>query len=290
MARALALERTTKNQELGTKSRGFGPLSEAPKALTPRLGLDMVHFICSFEVYKGGGDVTVTVIEQLLKVQEHDSQIRALEQELKDVPRRKEEETSRLEAHKEALKAAEEKLQGAQSEVKQFEIEADSRRDKIAKLRSQQIELKTNKEFKAMDVEIKGAEDEIRKIEDNELVAIERVEGVRAEVDEKRSALKQEEEEVSTDVRLLDERMAAIEAELTSVRDQRKLSIEGIDGEFLGRYEVIISRMYPAVVPVAGEVCGGCHMKLPPYLIHNSKKPAEMVVCDYCARLLYNNQ
>jgi len=93
---------------------------------------------------KGGN---VSVIEQLLVVQEHDVRILQLEKEMRDVPARKERELERLNGHKAALAESEEALKAKQAELKQLEVETASNEEKIAKFRSQQLELKTNKEF-----------------------------------------------------------------------------------------------------------------------------------------------
>ena len=41
-----------------------------------------------------------------------------------------------------------------------------------------------------------------------------------------------------------------------------------------------------ALVNVENGTCTGCHMKLPPYLIHQARKQTEIVFCGYCGRML----
>ena len=59
------------------------------------------------------------------------------------------------------------------------------------------------------------------------------------------------------------------------------------DPEWLDRYDQVFGRKDKALVPIQDGVCSGCHMKLPPYIIHDAKKRAEMVSCEFCGRLLY---
>ena len=42
-----------------------------------------------------------------------------------------------------------------------------------------------------------------------------------------------------------------------------------------------------AIVPVQHGNCGGCHLQIPPQLIHNAKRGTELTSCDYCGRILY---
>ena len=86
-------------------------------------------------------------IERLLALQEHDSRIRGIKKELRDIPERKELEIERLSGHKAALADAESTMKTQQAIVKELELEITARHEKIAKLRQQQFDLKTNKEF-----------------------------------------------------------------------------------------------------------------------------------------------
>ena len=229
----------------------------------------------------------MNAVEQLREVQETDIRIRDLERELHDIPARKEEEQSRIHEHRAALDRAEEELKKVMAQVKEQEVEVDSRRDKIGKLRTQQMELKTNKEFQAMDHEIKAVEREIKGLEDRELVLMEQQENARKEIESARERLKEEEILVAADVENWGRRLTEIDGQMDGLKEERARRAEGLDLELLGRYESIFARKQIALVPVEGGVCGGCHLKLPPYILHAARKHEDMVVCDFCGRLLY---
>jgi len=234
---------------------------------------------------KGGN---VSVIEQLLVVQEHDVRILQLEKEMRDVPARKERELERLNGHKAALAESEEALKAKQAELKQLEVETASNEEKIAKFRSQQLELKTNKEFKAMEDEIRAVERAIDATEDKELAIMEEIEAARGGVEASRKELEAEDAEVQEDIKALDDRLRGLEAEMSDEASARTVAAEGIDAEWMSRYEGIFkSKNGGALVSTQGGVCGGCHMTLPPYLQHDAKKRMGMVVCGFCGRLLY---
>ncbi len=230
----------------------------------------------------------MSIIEQLLAVQEHDVRILQLEKEMRDIPARKERELERLNSHKEALAVAEEALKAKQADLKQLEVETGVKQEKIGKLRGQQLELKTNKEFKAMENEIATIEAAIKAIEDSELIVMEEIEEARQGVEESRKELEGEDNEVQEDIKALDERLGGLEAELSDETSARKAAAEGIESEWLVRYDSIFkSKGGNALVTTSGGVCGGCHMTLPPYLQHDAKKRLGMVVCGFCGRLLY---
>jgi predicted nucleic acid-binding Zn-ribbon protein len=227
------------------------------------------------------------VTETLLKVQEIDCQIREKEQMARDIPARKKEEEVRLQKHREALAAAEEFLKKKQSQIKQLELEGEARRQRINKLRTQQFEIKTNEEFKALNSEIAGVQAEISGLEDKELSLMEEQDAARAETLMKKAALGEEEAAVRRDCSTWDEKIAVIQNELQALRATREAAASGVDRTWLNTYSTIFARRDRALVPVEEGVCGGCHMTLPRYLVHDARSHTKMVKCDYCGRLLY---
>ena len=225
--------------------------------------------------------------EDLLQLQDIDIRIRDASRELKDIPARQSLEQDRLEEHRKQVAEAEESLKAKQAEIHQQQLESDARSEKISKLRQQQLQLKTNKEFKAMDSEIANVQGEISEIEDSELVLMEELESARAIVREKKAALEQEDAAVREDVTALDSRAAGIEEELAKFQAIREDAAAKIEKEWLTRYEIVMTRRDAALVKLTGGICGGCHMKLPPSVKHDSRKLPGKTSCPYCGRLVY---
>jgi predicted nucleic acid-binding Zn-ribbon protein len=229
----------------------------------------------------------VSIIAKLLTVQEQDCRIRGMERELRDIPERKKTELTRLDEHKKALADAETALKTKQADLKKFELETQSLQERIVKLRQQQGELKTNKEFKAMEDEIKTVQREISKLEDKELVHMEELEAARAEVESRKAALTEEEAAVQSDLKTLDSRAAAIQGMISEAKTNRGVEVKDIPGNWLSNYERVFSRKDDALVVIEDGICGGCHMKLPPSIINETKKVDAMVACSNCGRMLH---
>ncbi len=210
-----------------------------------------------------------------------------MEKELRDIPERKKIEQSRLGEHNKALAEAEQALQATQSDIKKLELEAQSLHGKISTLRQQQSALKTNKEFKTMDEEIRGVEHQIAGLEDKELVLMEELEKAKAEVQVRKNALAEEDASVQVDSKTLDERTSAIQAKINAIKTLRDPAAKDIPKEWMTAYQRIFSRKDKALVSLDDGVCGGCHMKLPPAILHDTRKPDMMVTCSYCGRMLF---
>ncbi len=230
----------------------------------------------------------MTTIEKLLIVQDRDRRIRQLSRESEDIPARRKLSEERLKEHKESLAAAQELLKKNAAAIKGVELEIDTCKQRILKLREQQASIKTNEQYRAMNNEVAGVEKQIREFEDREMVLMEETEGLRANVTRMEQRLKQEDEIVNSDRVQLEDRLKALQAEIEKHKQDRVGLIADIDAEWLSRYDRTFKH-HPdfALVPVDQAACGGCHMKLPPQVVQNVKRNQAMVCCSFCGRILY---
>ncbi len=227
-------------------------------------------------------------IERMLVLQDHDLRIIRFEKELGDVPLRKQAIDALLDEHRHALAKAKDELKARQADIKKAELDVESSRDKIRKYREQQIQLKSNQEFRAMEGEISGVEKTIRQIEDRMLEMMETIDAAQKAVRERESALKTEEGSVKGEIDAIDQRAQDLQAELDRARQARSALAIGIETPRLQHYERIMkNKREKALVAVEHGACGSCHMKLPPYQVHEARKQTSIVVCEYCGRMLY---
>jgi predicted nucleic acid-binding Zn-ribbon protein len=232
--------------------------------------------------------MVTSIIEKLLLIQDHDQRIMKFEKELTDLPKRKASIESLLDEHRQAVTAAKDEVRGRQSDIKQVELDVESLREKIQKFRGQQLQLKNNKEFKAMEDEIASVEKNIREREDNILVIMEKMDAATSVVKDREQALKQEEISIRREIDAIGERGEAIKKELEHVKTTRDKLASEADPVRLALYNrLFVNKRDKVLVPVENGACGGCHMKLPPYVCHEAKKQTVPVFCDFCSRMLY---
>jgi len=228
------------------------------------------------------------IIEKLLLVQHHDCELMRLERELSDIPAHRQAIEGRLEEHRAALARAKEELRSKQAAIKEAELEVETCRGKIRKLREQQMQLKSNKDFRAMEEEIAGVDRNIRTLEDGMLELMELVEAAQARIRQLDAELKEEEARVHQEVAALEQRAQDLRTRAEAARQERARAAAEIEPERLRQYERILEHHRDrALVPVENGACGGCHMKLPPYQCHEARKQATVVLCEFCHRMLY---
>lgn len=227
-------------------------------------------------------------IEQLLILQDRDQKIRTLRQELKLVPLERKELESKLATGASQLEAVKQKGREIEIEKKKLEIDAQTKRDQIAKYKTQQFQTRKNEEFQALGNEIKRFEAEVQKIEDRELDLMEEAEKVKALSSAVEKEFAQSKGQIERQLSDLDAKIKAIEAQLAELEAGRAQLAQQFDEDLLDRYERLFAHKNGlAVAPLEHEVCMGCHMKITTQTAVKVKGEKEIVNCEQCGRILY---
>jgi len=173
-------------------------------------------------------------------------------------------------------------------EKKKLEVEAQSKRDSIAKFRNQQFQTRKNEEFQALTNEIKHFEADIQKIEDREIELMEEAERVKVTVAEAEKLHAQTKAHTEKQVAEIQSKVKAIEGNLTGLEAEREKLTEGIDEDLLYQYNKLFANKGGlAVVGLEHETCMGCHMKLTTQTAVKVKGSRDILNCEQCGRLLY---
>ena len=225
----------------------------------------------------------------LIELQNIDRTLIQLKKEAQRIPARKEAMEARCAAEKEALEEAESAFQHNQSAIKQQDLDAEAVREQLNRYKNQQINVKTNEEYKALGHEIEGSEKKISDIEDVELELMEKIEGLKADVAQKKTTLEASQRTIAADQTDLDARMAVIKEQFEELKTQREAFVAKLDERLEATYRALLqSKDGLAVVPVQQGGCGGCHMKLTPQILHDAHAGVKWVSCGYCGRMLYD--
>jgi predicted nucleic acid-binding Zn-ribbon protein len=227
-------------------------------------------------------------LEHLLVLQDRDRRIASLKAELARIPgemaavqKRVQDEAARLEAAKHDLKQIE-------ADRKKLEIDAEAKRAQITKYKQQLFQIKSNTEYQALLKEIANAEQEIAHIEDIELEFMEKTERLQPALKEEQTQLKEVTAKGEAESATLRQRSQAAERELAELRADREKLAAAADADLLSRYDRLMkSKGDFAIVQIVHGNCGGCHLNLPPQVVHNAKNGDGVVSCDYCGRILY---
>ena len=227
-------------------------------------------------------------IKKIVELQKIDSEIFALNTQLKEKPTVLEQLKAEFELHKEALTALEEKSKTIQVERKEKELELKSQEDEVAQANVQLSQIKTNKEYTAKITEIEHIKADQSVIEEKILLSFEESDSVNAEIEKEKLKVAEDEKnylakkkETEDDIKVMEDRIKFLES-------QHQQATPGIDNEYLTRYERILEHKNGlALVTADGGACGGCYMNVTPQQVNTIKMNDQLVFCERCSRILY---
>jgi predicted nucleic acid-binding Zn-ribbon protein len=223
----------------------------------------------------------------LLKLQQLDDEIDALRAEEEAIPGRKEELQEGLRAIEEKVAQAKEQSLELAKRRKEQEIELDSTDEKRSKFQSQLFQVKSNREYEALQHEIAALDEKKSGLEDQILDTLERSEELSKEIADQERALASEGTKVSEDESKLDAKLKDLTEKIAIKNDERTRLVVDLDKKLLKRYERIrASKGGLAVTTVENGACGGCFRRIPPHEMQNLKKDERIVTCEQCGRMI----
>lgn len=232
-------------------------------------------------------DITVQ-LKLLVELQGLDTQIFRSEEELEAIPQRIGAMDEQFKTKSANLKALEDGVKTLQLKRKEREGELQSKEESIKKFQSQMFQVKTNKEYSALQEEINRVKADNSVIEEDIIKIFDQVDAENRKIAQEKEFLKKEEAVFAEAKRVLNDEAARIQGAVEKLRIQRAELAAKVDKTVLTKYERILSsKDHLAVVSVAGDSCQGCFRILPPQVINEIRIKAGLVVCENCARILY---
>jgi hypothetical protein len=226
-------------------------------------------------------------IEKLIRLQRVETELKRVEAELLEIPRKKGSLQADLVAERVRLDTAREALGISQKARRQHEGALQDLETKRSRYKGQLMEVKTNKEYTAMLHEIEAVEREIRSREDEVLSEMEKTEALGAEIKQEEEAFREAEQRHGTGAKALDERAKALEADAARLRGERAEVASTLDEDLLALFERVAKLRGVAVAEARDGMCQQCHVKLRPQMYVDLKKNETIQQCPSCSRILY---
>jgi len=227
-------------------------------------------------------------LEQLLILQDRQQKIRQIENEIKTLPLQRKHLESQLAESAASLEVIKQRARQVEIERKKLELDVGTRSESITRLKTQQYQTRKNDEFQAMGHEIQRYEDEIRKLEDQELELMEQGDKLKVEVAAEEKKATTNKDSITRQMNDLGEKSKVLETRLQELSKERTELAEKIDEDLLNRFErMFASKGDSAIVAVEHGVCTGCHMKLTVATIKAAEAGKEIVSCEQCGRILF---
>jgi predicted nucleic acid-binding Zn-ribbon protein len=228
-------------------------------------------------------------IENLLKLQGADKEIRRLQDEVAEFPKRIAAIERKLAGTQAQLDKAQASVKADEATRRKYDTTITDLRGKISKYRDQSLDVKTNEQYKALLHEIQFSEAEIAATEDKILELMLNADARDKEVKAAQAELKAETAEIEKEKADARERTAADEALLTEWRAKRDGMRSGVNEDLLRHYERVSKFRGTGLAEVLDHKCMGCSVMLRPQTYNDVRSGQQTVVCDSCQRVLFFN-
>jgi len=226
-------------------------------------------------------------IRALLILQDRDRRLLALRKDLGKLPQDEARAKAKLADDTAAVKKAHDELLAIELKVKKIEMDAETRRTTIKRLKMQQFETKKNEEYNALGHEVTRYEKEVDGLETQELEAMEEVDGFRKKMKEAEALLAKTQKVVDEDLATIKLRHQRMEEQVKEVDSEREKLLADVPEDHLPLYEKLMkSKDGMAIATLKDGKCTGCHMKVIASTGIAVMSGKEVTQCENCGRIL----
>jgi predicted nucleic acid-binding Zn-ribbon protein len=228
-------------------------------------------------------------LRTLIDLQAIDARIATLEVEAARIPREIAALRGAVEAARAQVEQTKARLDAARKEQRALEKDLEVIQTKRVKTEGRLYEVKTNKEYSAVLVEIEDIKQEKARMEDQILTLMEAHERLGVEIREAEAHHKARDAQGKEEETGLQAALREVEADLGLVRRERSDLAAKLPPAILADYDNLLrARGGLAIAEVAKpQSCGGCRVTLPPQRLQELKQQNALIRCESCGRYLY---
>jgi len=227
-------------------------------------------------------------LERIIRLQQLDNEIESRRKALADLPAALAALDARVEARQTTLSAAKQRQTDNQGARRALEKDLAVVQGRLTKFKDQLMEVKTNKEYTAMQHEIVMAQDGVRGFEDQILELLVLADELDTAVKTADAALTKEKNEVAKERGAREQATSTMGAEIEGLLKQRGAVVSEMTRETLALFDRVSSRHKGSVVAEARDGhCTACHVRLRPQMSNEVRRGDRLIQCESCQRILF---
>ena len=227
-------------------------------------------------------------LEHLIHLQELDLAAERHRRRETDIPQLQSTLDARLAARSAAVDTVKTRIAESQTGRREVERDLAAVQSRLSKFKNQLMDVKTNKEYQAMQKEMSVAEQEISDLETRMLERMEEADSLAIELKTAQAALAAEQAEITRERQALESERGTLADDLKRLGEERALTAALVNGEALALFERLAhSRRGLAMAEARDGLCTVCHVRLRPQVFNEARRNAGIVQCDSCTRILY---
>lgn len=227
-------------------------------------------------------------LERVIRLQELENETERARVAIADMPSRLETTDARVAERGAALATAKQRLADNQGVRRGLEKELAVVQGRLTKFKDQLMEVKTNREYQAMQNEIAVAEREVREFEDRILERMLEADEFAAAVKRAENEFAGEETAATEQRRALEKERVTLEQTLERSSQARMLLAAETAPQILAVFDgVSRTRKGAAVAEARNGHCTICHVRLRPQVFNDIRRNDSIIQCENCHGILY---
>jgi uncharacterized protein len=227
-------------------------------------------------------------LERLIQLQALDSRVAEARRLQVTIPETQRALDDRLEGARTAVAAAKERLAANNASRRILEKDIAAIQTRLTRYKDQLMEVKTNREYHAMQHEIETAQGEIKRLEDQMLELMVAGDEITAGLKGAEATLKAAEQQIVRERADLDKQLTVAAVSIEQLTRERGALTASIAAPALALYEQVArSRKGIAVALAKDGLCVECHVRLRPQIYQQVRQNSAILQCDSCQRVLY---
>ena len=228
-------------------------------------------------------------LQRLVRLQQLDSTIEEARQRVTVHPQRLADADARLAEAIEDVDTASHRLKANQEARRELEKEAAVFQGRVSKFKTQLSEVKTNREYQAMQHETETAQLDLGAVEEKVLEQMLDADVIAADVAEANAALATRQKKVAAEKTTLEQELVSVEAALAEASQARTSLLSETEPRLIALFEQV-ARVRKGVALCSAThdgLCSVCHVRLRPQVFQLVRQNDGIVQCDHCNRILY---
>jgi uncharacterized protein len=227
-------------------------------------------------------------LQSLIHLQELDLAAERQRRRVADIPVLQAALDTRLAERVTAVEAVKARIATCQTARRDIERDLAAVQARLSKFKNQLMEVKTNKEYQAMQKEMSVAEQQISDQETRLLERMEEADVLAAELEAAENALRTEQVEIERARQSLDAERDEVARELDRTGEERSRVAARVSREALDIFDRIArGRKGVAMAEARDGLCTVCHVRLRPQVFNDARRNETIIQCESCSRILY---
>lgn len=228
-------------------------------------------------------------LERLIRLQQVESEIAEARARIAGHPDRVAAADARLELARQAVDAVKLRLKANQEAKRELEKNAALYQGRLTKFKGQLSEVKTNREYQAMQHEIATAQTDLGAAEEKVLERMLEADVIAAEQKMAEATLGKEQKGVESEKKALADELVATERALEAALATRDDLVRHTEPALLDLFQQVARQRKGIAISIATRdgTCSVCHVRLRPPVFQKVRHNESIVQCEICQRILY---